>query len=93
MTVWHQLHQLWDYIGGNVVATPFCAALTAVGVVLFQRPIARWWHKHFGVRDEIAEVREIAQAAHHIVADLFEHHTGRRHELAPSRTADEKEKV
>jgi hypothetical protein len=43
---------------------------------------------HLGARKvkaHLAEVEGSARAAHKIVADLFEHHTGEAHPLAPAR--------
>lgn len=76
-------HHYWAWTGGNVGAMPLQAAITVAGTLLLRRPLAAWWHRHFGARAELAELKATADAAHRIVADLFEHHAGRAHDLAP----------
>jgi hypothetical protein len=79
----HELLAYWDYIGGNVAAMPVCGALAVVFAVGFRKPIAAWWHKHFGAKADLAEIRRIAEDSRKIAADLFEHHTGKVHPAAP----------
>lgn len=73
----------WGEIEGNVYAAPVLAVTGAVLGFVFRRRILTWWHKHFSARAELADIRAIAASAHQIAADLYLHHTHRRHELAP----------
>ena len=82
--MWHWLGWYWTETGGNVLAMPVCGLLAVGFAVGFRKPIARWWHKHFGVKADLADIRETADAARRIAADLFEHHTGREHPDAPN---------
>ena len=81
----HEFARFWAYIGGNVTATPFCGALAVVFAVCFRKPAARWWRKHFGAQADLRDIRKIAEDGRKIAADLFEHHTGQPHALAPKR--------
>jgi len=72
----------------NVVAMPACGVVAIVFAVCFRKPAARWWHKHFGVRAELAEIRELAAKAHRIAADTHRHITGERHPDAPPESLD-----
>lgn len=67
--------------GGNMVAWVLCGALTAVGTYLMRHRLRAWWHHPHGAA--LAEIREASEAAHRIAADLYEHHTGRRHPGSP----------
>lgn len=72
-----ELHRYWVYVGGNIAAIPLELVITAAIGVLLRKPLARLvaWARR--------EEREDAAAARRIVADLYRHHTGREHELAP----------
>lgn len=83
MIAFHLLRQYWDWAGSNIGAMPACGIVAIAFAVCFRKPLARWWHKHFGAQAELAEIRETAAAACRIAADLFEHHTGRVHPCAP----------
>jgi hypothetical protein len=77
-------HHYWAWTGGNVGAMPLQGILAVLFAVCFRKPLARWWHKHFGAQADLREIRETADAARRIAADLFEHHTGREHPDAPA---------
>lgn len=79
----HWLRSYWDWAGSNIGAAPACGILAVLFAVCFQKPIAKWWHKHLGYRADLAEIRDIASAAHRIAADTFRHHTGHDHPDAP----------
>lgn len=81
----HELRLYWDYTGGNVAAMPLCGLAAVIFAVCFRKPAARWWRRHFGAQQDLAEIRDMASAAQRIAADLFEHHTGRVHPCAPER--------
>ncbi len=69
--------------GGNLVAAVLCAAAATAWGWLFRHRIKAWWvriHPHSGV---IAEIRDMAEAAHRIAADTHEHVTGQRHPDSP----------
>lgn len=69
----------WGQVEGNALWS-----LTAVALaVIFRKRLARWWHRVVGESADIEDIRAAAAAAHRIAADLFEHHCGRPHELAP----------
>lgn len=72
-------------VWGNVGAMPLCGLVAVVSAVCFRKPAARWWHKHFGMRAELAEIRELAVKAHRIAADTYRHETGEHHPDAPKR--------
>ena len=74
----------WTEAGGNVIAMPACGLVAVAFAVGFRKPLARWWQKHFGAKADLREIRETAEAARRIAADLFEHHTGREHPDAPA---------
>jgi hypothetical protein len=84
--VFRELHLYWDYTGGNVAAMPLCGLVAVVSAVCFRKPLARWYHKHLGMRAELAEIRELAAKAHRIAADTYRHQTGQHHPDAPDRT-------
>lgn len=68
---------------GNLVAAVICGAIAAAWGWLFRHRIRVWWariHPHAGA---LAEIREIAEAAHRITADTHERLTGERHPDAP----------
>lgn len=75
----------------NIVAVPPCAILAAVLAFVFRdrlgHALAGWWHRHLGHKAELAEIRELAAAAHRIAADAYRHQTGRHHPDAPGRPA------
>lgn len=79
----HLVRQYWDWAGSNIGAMPACGAIAVLSAVCLRKPLARWWHKHFGVKAELADIKSVADAAHRIAADLFERHTGERHADAP----------
>jgi hypothetical protein len=79
----HGLLRYWGWAGSNIGAMPGCGAVAVAFAACFRKPLARWWHKHFGAKAELAEIRAAAAAAHRIAADLFEHHTGHAHPCAP----------
>lgn len=79
----HWLRLYWNWAGSNIGAMPACGLLAVVSAVCFRRPLARWWRRHFGMGAELAEIRDMAAAAHRIAADLFEHHAGHAHPSAP----------
>lgn len=41
------------------------------------------WARHHPLNDDLREIRQAAEAAHRIAADMYEHHTGRRHPDSP----------
>jgi len=85
MTWWHAY---WAWTGGNVGAMPEEAIVTAVATALLLRPLRLAWHHLAGKHLEAA--RRAAEASHRIAADLYEHHTGRAHELAPGTESEAK---
>lgn len=85
----HWLRWYWDWAGSNIGAMPGCAVVGIAFAVCFRRPLAVWWHRHFGAKAELAAIRAAADAAHRIAADLYEHHTGERHPAAPADTESE----
>lgn len=87
----HWLSAYWDYIGGNVAAMPVCGAVAIVFTVIFRKPIAAWWRRHFGAQADLADIKAVAEDARKIAADLFERHAGHPHHLAPP--ADPKERM
>ena len=82
------LRHYWDYTGGNIAAMPLQAAITVAATLVFRKPIARAWRRVVGEKADIEDVKRVAAAAHRIAADLFEHHTGERHEAAPDRESE-----
>lgn len=89
MTAVHLLRQYWEWAGSNIGAMPACGLIAVLSAACFRRPLARWWHRHFGMKAELEEIRDIAASAHRIAADLFERHAGRPHELAPPSPGEE----
>jgi hypothetical protein len=79
----HWVSAYWNYIGGNVAATPVCGALAVTFTVVFRKPIAAWWRRHFGAQADLRDIKKVAEDARQIAADVFEHHTGHAHHLAP----------
>lgn len=55
----------------NVVAMPACGIVAVVFAVCLRRPLAAWWHRHFGHRAELDEIR--ATLGTH--TDLLDHST------------------
>lgn len=80
----HWLHWYWGWAGGNIGSVPACGAEAVVFAVCFRKPAAAWWHRHFGAKADLAEIKAIAESGQRIAADLFEHHVGRAHPDAPS---------
>lgn len=83
MILFHWLRLYWDWAGSNVGAMPACGLLATAFVVCFRKPIAAWWRKHFGAQADLRDIRKAAEDARKIAADLFEHHVGHAHHLAP----------
>lgn len=69
--------------GGNLVASVLLTVLSLLGAWLGRRRIAVWWRAHHPHGPAIAEIRQIAAAAHRIAADTHEHLTGERHPDSP----------
>ena len=76
------MHTLWLFfawpagaVWGNVWAMPLCGFIAAVFAVVFRdrlgRAVSGWWHRHFGHRAELDEIR--ARLDTH--ADLLDPHT------------------
>jgi hypothetical protein len=80
----HELARYWNWAGSNIGAMPACGAVAVLFAVCFRKPAAAWWRKHFGQAADLADIKAMASAAHTIAADLFEHHTGKPHALAPT---------
>lgn len=78
------LGSYWAWVGGNIGAIPLEAAITAAAGLLFRKPLQRAmaWLR----REELEEAR----AARRIAADLYEHHTGHAHQLAPPHESEAK---
>ncbi len=83
----HLLAAYWNWAGSNIGAMPACALIAGVFAAVFRKPLSRWWHRHSGMQGELAEIREMAAAAHRITADLFERHAGHPHPDAPGSQA------
>lgn len=83
-------HHYWKWVGANVGAMPLQALITAAATLLLRKPLRRAWHALVGERADIKDIRRAAAAAHRIAADLFEHHTGERHQDAPERESEAK---
>lgn len=88
MTGW--LAWYWRDVGSNILAMPLELFTGFAFGVAFAKPAKKWWHKHFGVKAELEDVKvmlreasEAACAARHIASDLFTHHTGTEHVRAP----------
>lgn len=77
------IERYWSWVGSNIGAMPLQAVITVSATLALRKPLARWWHKHFGVKADLDDIRQAAAAAHRIAADLFEHHTGTAHPAAP----------
>lgn len=71
--------------GGNLVAWVICGAIAGAWAWLFRRKIRSWWVRVHPHSPALAEIREIAESAHRIAADTYEHHTGARHPDSPER--------
>jgi hypothetical protein len=69
--------------GGNLVAWVICGALGAAGTYLLRHRLRAWWAAHHPHSAALAEIRQIAEAAHRIAADTHEHVTGSRHPDSP----------
>ena len=55
----------------NVVAMPACAVVAALATACFRKPLARFWHRHFGHRAELDDIKARLDAH----ADLLNPHT------------------
>ena len=75
----------WAWVGGNVGAMPLQALITVAATLLLRKHVARWWHHLVGERADLEDVKRMAEAAHRIAADLFEHQTGQAHSHAPGK--------
>lgn len=89
------MHTLWLFFSwpagatwSNVLAMPACGLVAVMSAVVFRKPLSRWWHRLVGEHAGVEDIRRAADAAHRIAADLFEHHTGRRHPDAPGNGDD-----
>lgn len=82
MSAWHAY---WAWCGSNIGAMPLQAIVTVAVTLIFLKPLKWAWHKVFGERADVEDIRRAAAAAHKIAADLFEHHTGGAHPDAPER--------
>lgn len=87
---WHWLGTYWAAVGGNILAIPLEFLVTLAAGALLARPLRKLWHRAVGDKADIEDLRRAAAAAERraagmerMVADLFEHHTGRRHADAP----------
>lgn len=78
----HELARFWAYIGGNVTAQPVIDIASLIVLAVFLKPAKAFWHKHFGAKDALADIRKIAEEGKQIAADTYRHHTGKDHELA-----------
>jgi len=74
MIVFHYLRLYWDWAGSNVGAMPGCGAVAIVFAVCFRKPIATWWHKHFGAQADLDEIKKIAGDAHAAVEKVLSAH-------------------
>lgn len=92
----------WDLTGGNILAIPAEALITAAAgglfALVFRKPLARLAARArraiqalHAARADAAEARASAAAAHQIAADLYQHHTGRAHPRAPDPPSNLKE--
>jgi hypothetical protein len=78
---------------GNVTAMPLCGAVAVVFAFLIRdrlgRALGKWWHRHLGHQNELAEIRDLAAKAHRIAADAYRHQAGTEHPDAPGRGTHE----
>ena len=79
----------WVPTWPNAGAIPLCVAFGAIGTYCFRRPLGRLWKRvkadmHRDVRDDISDIRAIAEAGRRIAADTHKHVTGRDHPDAPA---------
>ena len=72
------MHTLWLFLNwpngtawSNVIAMPLCGVLAVLFAVFLRKPLAAWWHRHFGHRAELAAIRERLDGH----ADLLDPHT------------------
>lgn len=79
----------WALTGGNILAMPPEFVITVAAGLLFGKPLRRLWHRVFGERADIEDIRRAAAAAHRIAADLHEKLTGEAHPEAPAKTESE----
>lgn len=78
----------WQWVFQNIIPTYVCLIAGAVIGFVFRGPISRLWRRAFGEKADIEDVKRMAAAAQRIAADLFEHHTGQRHQAAPDRESE-----
>lgn len=93
LNVLHDLYAIfWLATWGNNTAWLESLAVTGAVVYLKRDAIGRrtaaWRARHHPHGDALAEIREAAQAAHRIAADLHEKVTGEAHPAAPERKED-----
>lgn len=88
--------QYWNLTGGNILAMPPEFVITVAAGLLFGKPLRRLWHRVFGERADMQDLKRMAEAAERraataarIAADLFEHHTGEAHPDAPAKPESE----
>lgn len=86
----HAWDSYWALTGGNILAIPLEFIVTLAAGALLARPLRKLWRRAVGDKADIEDLRRAAAAAERraagmerMVADLFEHHTGRRHADAP----------
>lgn len=72
------MHTLWLFFAwpegvtwSNVLAMPLCGVAAGVATVCFRKPLARFWHRHFGHRAELNDIKARLDAH----ADLLNPHT------------------
>ena len=80
----------WAWVGGNVGAMPLQAVIAAAAGLVLRKPLRRAWRRAVGEKADIEDVKRMADAAHRIAADLFEHQTGERHQAAPDHESGER---
>ena len=73
--------------GGNLVASAILGILGTLAAWLgrhrIQQAVKTAWAMHHPHKDELAEIKAAAEAAHRIAADTYERHTGQRHPDSP----------
>ena len=82
------LRDYWTAAGGNIEAMPLQAVITVAATLLLRKHVARWWHHLVGERADLEDVKRLAESAHRIAADLFEHSTGGAHPDAPDNESE-----
>lgn len=72
----HWWHSYWAWAGSNIGAMPAEALIGGACTLVISPLLLRAWRR-------VRRALEAAEASHRIAADLYEHHTGRRHPAAP----------